>query len=914
VAAKRAPRIELATQQQPATADSPERTARTDARLTLVTVDEAAGTAPGEPPPGPPPDRGPSDADDTGETVPPADVLRGLDDREVAERVAAGQRNVVSETTGRTVEQIVRANIFTRFNAILGALLVVILAVREYRDALFGIVLVLNAGIGIIQELRAKRTLDELSVVSAPRARVVRSGDLLEIAGDEIVLDDVLMVGAGDQLVVDGVVLDEHGLEVDESLLTGESDPVAKDPGDQVMSGSFVVAGSGHYQATAVGEAAYAHQLSAEAKQFSLVRSELRTGIDRILWLVQWLLIPMAGLLVVSQFRDNESVVEAVQGSVAGLAAMVPEGLVLLTSLAFAIGVIRLGKQRVLTQELAAIEGLARVDVVCLDKTGTLTEGRLDVTGVEPLGGHSALALGAMAVADPDPNASLRAIGDAFPPPPEWTVRDLIPFSSARKWSAADFGDQGTWYLGAPDILLERVDAADAAPVRERVEAHASAGQRVILLALSSSGLHGDELPAVLQPAGLVLLEERIRPDAPDTIAYFRGQDVAVKVISGDHPMTVAAVAGRVGVTGADQPVDARTLPDDSGALADLLEERSVFGRVTPEQKRSMVHALQSRDHVVAMTGDGVNDVLALKDADIGVSMGAGSAATRSVARFVLLDNSFAVFPSVVAEGRRVIANVERVANLFVTKTVYATLLALAVGVAGLPFPFFPRHLTIVSSLTIGIPAFFLALAPNARRYRPGFLHRVLRFAGPAGFTAAAATFAGYWLATESEDLPIAEARTTATIVLFAVALWVLGILARPFNAWRLWLVVSMAGAFLVVLIVPPLRNYFELDMPDLVVTLAAIGIAAIACSLLEVGWRAAGWVDRNPRLPDLGLGVDDVDVSDERFPLFELLNPEGIARPKKAATRAEPPEDTAAAVAATDGDAATSDAPPATS
>jgi cation-transporting ATPase E len=361
-----------------------------------------------------------------------------------------------------------------------------------------------------------------------------------------------------------------------------------------------------------------------------------------------------------------------------------------------------------------------------------------------------------------------------------------------------------------------------------------------------------------------------------------------VKIISGDHPQTVGAVAARVGVPGADHPVDARDLPEDPVALADLLEERAVFGRVTPQQKRAMVHALQSRQHVVAMTGDGVNDVLALKDADIGVAMGSGSAATRSVARFVLLDNSFAVFPSVVAEGRRVIANVERVANLFLTKTVYATLLALAVGVAGLPFPFFPRHLTIVSSLTIGIPAFFLALAPNARRYRPGFLHRVLRFALPAGSTAAAATFAGYWLATESEDLPIGEARTTATIVLFSVALWVLGILARPFNAWRLWLVTSMAGAFVLVLVIPPLRDYFELDMPPLVVSLAAIGIASLACSLLEIGWRAAGWVDRNPRLPDLGLAVDD-DVSDERFPLFELLHPDRVATPKKKPDRPSP-------------------------
>lgn len=849
-------------------------------------TDTPVGAAPPTPPTETPP---PTGAAPPVEAPPPVtEVLRGLDDAEVAERRAGGQTNAVESKASRTVEEIVRANVLTRFNAILGALLVVILAVQEYRDALFGIVLVLNACIGIWQELRAKRTLDELAVVSAPKARVIRSGERREIDGDDIVLDDVLWIGPGDQIAVDGVVLDAAGLEVDESLLTGEADPVVKDPGEQVLSGSFVTAGTGHFQATAVGADAYAHRLAAEAKQFSLVRSELRTGINRILQWVQWILIPMGVLLVVTQFSHNESFVEAVQGSVAGLLAMVPEGLVLLTSLAFALGVIRLGKANVLTQELAAIEGLARVDVVCLDKTGTLTEGRLDVVGVEPIQGQSLLALGALVVADPDPNASLRAIGEAFPPPNGWTPRAALPFSSARKWSAADFDEEGTWYLGAPDILLEQAD--EPAEVQARVEQCAAKGQRVILLARASDGLEGERLPDRLVPAGLVLLEERIRPEAPDTIAFFGSQNVAVKVISGDHPTTVGTVAGRVGVPGADDPVDARHLPEDPEALADLLERHSVFGRVTPQQKRAMVHALQSRDHVVAMTGDGVNDVLALKDADIGVSMGSGSAATRSVARFVLLDNSFAVFPSVVAEGRRVIANVERVANLFLTKTVYATLLAFMVGVVGRPFPFFPRHLTIISSLTIGIPAFFLALAPNTRRYRPGFLGRVLRFAIPAGLTAAAATFAGYSLAIDVEDLPIEEARTTATMVMFAVALWVLSILARPFNAWRLWLVTSMGAAFLVILAVPPLREYFELTLPPTVVTLAAIGIAAIACGVLEIGWRAAGWVDRNPSLPDLGLGADDIDVSNERFPLFELLNPDALARPTSTASSPDEP------------------------
>ncbi len=805
-------------------------------------------------------------------------VLAGLTAAEVSERESLGQTNDVGRPTSRTTGEIVRANVFTRFNAILGSLLLIILLVGEYRDGLFGIVLVLNAGIGILQEIRAKQTLDQLSVISAPRAKVVRDGTIHECPASGIVLDDVLEAGPGDQIVVDGVVLDAQGLEIDESLLTGEADPVHKIPGDEVRSGSFVAVGSGHYQATHVGADAYAYKLAADAKQFSLVGSELRDGVDKILQVVQWLMVPMAILLIWNQLRNNEDIVSAVQGSVAGLAAMIPEGLVLLTSLAFAVGVIRLGHKNVLTQELAAVEGLARVDVICLDKTGTMTADSLDVAGVEPIGGHAATALGALAAADPNPNPTLAAIGIAFPPPTDdgsgWQPARTEPFSSARKWGGADFGPDGAWLLGAPDILLDRsAGTGDDADVHQRVEALADRGLRVVLLARAPSGLADEGAPGDLEPAALVLLEERLRPEAPDTIRYFGDQNVAVKVISGDHPRTVAAVAKRSGVPNAENPVDARELPTDGNRLADILEDRAVFGRVTPQQKRAMVGALQSRGHTVAMTGDGVNDVLALKDADIGVSMGSGSAATRAVARFVLLDNSFAVFPEVVAEGRRVIANVERVANLFITKTVYATLLALAVGVAGLPFPFFPRHLTIVSALTIGIPAFFLALAPNARRYRPGFLSRVLRFAIPAGGVAAAATFASYALA-RAEDLPLDESRTVATMVLFWVALWVLSILARPLSSWRLWLIVSMAAAFLLVLALPSLRDFFALALPSLVVFFAGIGIAAIACGVLEIAWRGAGWVDRTPGLPDLGLVPDDEELeTDEKFPLHELID-----------------------------------------
>jgi cation-transporting ATPase E len=779
--------------------------------------------------------------------APTDDRVLGLTTPEVLQRRAEGKSNDVPDPTSRSVADIVRANVLTPFNLLLGSLLAVILAVREYRDALFGIVLVLNALIGIVQEVRSKRSLDRLALLNAPRATVVRDGRPTEVATCELVLDDVIELRPGDQITVDGLVLDGSGLEVDESLLTGEADPVDKQAGDPVLSGSFVVAGGGRILATAVGADAYAFRLASEARRFSLVRSELRDGINRIIRFVGWLMLPTALLLVTAQLAvETDDLVSAVQGSVAGLVAMVPEGLVLLTSIAFAVGATRLARRNVLTQELAAIEGLARVDVICLDKTGTLTEGALALATVEPLGGDDAdvaAALAAMAAADEHPNPSLLAVRAAYPADPGWARTTTVPFSSARKWAAAAFEDHGAWYLGAPDILLERADHPVEAEARLRH--HAERGRRVLLLAVAPDGqLHGEALPPVLAPVALVVLEERLRASAPDTIRYFGDQQVTVKVISGDDPVTVAAVAERVGVPGAARAVDARRLPDDPGELADVLEANAVFGRVTPRQKRAMVHALRARGHTVAMTGDGVNDTLALKDADIGVAMGSGSQAARAVARFVLLDNDFAVFPSVVAEGRRVIANIERVANLFLTKTFYAVTLALAVGVGRLPFPFIPRHLTVISSLTIGIPGFFLALAPNARRARPGFLSRVLRFAVPAGLTAAAATLTSYQVARLRELVPLEQARTVAVITLFLVALWVLAILARPFNALRSALVGAMAGAFVVVLTVPGLQRYFELPLPGPQGLVVAAGVGVVACGVLELGWRVAGWVD----------------------------------------------------------------------
>jgi cation-transporting ATPase E len=808
-------------------------------------------------------------ADDMGTALSGPTARTGLTAAEVAQRVAAGQTNDVPNPTSRTYGQIIKANVFTRFNALLGVLFLAILYVREIRDGLFGIVLVLNAGIGIFQETRAKQTLDRLTLLSAPKAHVRRDGQTLEVTTGEIVLGDIVELTPGDQISVDGEVLDAQGLEIDESLLTGEADAIVKNPGDEVQSGSFVSAGGGCIQATKVGVDSYAYKIRQDASRFTVVKSELRDGVNQILKTVTWLMIPTALLLISAQIRFQnqheavltleERVRDAVQGSVAGLVAMVPEGLVLLTSLAFALGVIRLGKKQVLTQELAAIEGLARVDVICLDKTGTLTEGDLQLDTVDHLGsapGDAGDALAALVAAEANPNASLRAVAAEYDRAPGWVTIQSIPFSSARKWAAAAFEEHGAFYLGAPDILLTKVaDEARRADTTARVDHFARTGRRVILLARASE-LNGESLPEALVPESLVVLEEKVRPDAADTIAYFIRQGVTVKVISGDSPVTVGAVAKRVGIPGADDPVDARTLPavDDIAGIAEVLETHSVFGRVTPQQKRAMVHALQSKGHEVAMTGDGVNDTLALKDAEIGVAMGSGSPAARSVARFVLLDNSFAVFPSVVAEGRRVIANVERVANLFLTKTFYAMLLSMTVGILGLAYPFFPRHMTIISTLTIGVPAFFLALEPSSQRARPGFLGRVLRFAIPAGIIAAIAAFSGYYLAsktlegTMAPDAALMQSRTTATIVLFCVAIWVLSILARPWSPYRATLVGAMIAAFIGVLVIPALRTYFAFDIPSTTLVFAAFGIAATACLALEVGWRVFGWIDKPDR------------------------------------------------------------------
>jgi cation-transporting ATPase E len=783
-------------------------------------------------------------------------VISGLTDAEVAQRVADGKTNDVPTRAARSVSDIVRANVFTRINAILGVLLVIVLSTGSVINGAFGLLIIANSAIGIIQELRAKQTLDKLAIVGQAKPLVRRQSGTTALLPSEVVLDDVIEIGPGDQIVVDGDVLEENNLEVDESLLTGEADSIAKDAGDKVMSGSFVVAGSGAYRATKVGREAYAAKLADEASKFTLVKSELRSGINKILRFITYLLWPAGLLTIYTQlFTTDVGWRRAVLAMVGALVPMVPEGLVLMTSIAFAVGVVRLGHRQCLVNELPAIEGLARVDVVCADKTGTLTENGMRVSDLKPLSeAVVADVLAQLASDDSRPNASMQAIAEAYKMPPGWTATATAPFKSATKWSGASYGEYGNWVIGAPDVLLER-----GSPVAEQAEQIGSLGLRVLLLGSSDLPVDHADAPDTVTPVALVVLEQRVRPDARDTLDYFASQNVSIKVISGDNAVSVGAVAGSLGLEG--ETMDARQLPDQADKLADTLEEYTTFGRVRPDQKRAMVHALQSRGHTVAMTGDGVNDVLALKDADIGVAMGSGSSASRSVAQIVLLDNKFATLPYVVGEGRRVIGNIERVSNLFLTKTVYSVLLAILVGLAGLAskifgsdpllFPFQPIHVTIAAWFTIGIPAFILSLAPNNERAHPGFMRRVMTSALPSGLVVGTATFSSYLAAyqgREASETQQTQASTAALITLLVTAVWVLAVVARPYQWWRVALVLVSGLAYVVIFSIPAAQKTLMLDPSNMVITLMALGVGLVGAATIEAIWWVQGRILGEPR------------------------------------------------------------------
>ena len=842
-------------------------------------------------------------------TPPAVDELylaQGLSFKQVAHARAADETNEFDNSSSRSIVAILRANVFTIFNAILASAVVVVLAVGSWQDAVFGFVLLLNTLTGTIAELRAKRALDNLAVLAAPAAHVIRDGETKDIEVSQVVLGELLELRSGDQVPADGQVLSSNGCEIDESILTGESVAVRKHENDQVLSGTTVIGGSARIRVTAVGEHSYANRLAMEARKYSVVTSELQEGTNRVLTWISWVIVPMTLLLLWSQLRvaggisgslDSGQWKAAVVLAVAGVVGMVPQGLVLLTSVNFAAAAMTLARRKVLVQELPAVEVLARVDMLCLDKTGTLTSGAVELDHIESClgsacadgdggslaagkvsadaaaGGSAGTGSGAVVPASADDaaraalaylvggseaNATGSAIAAGLTGLEPAQARYAIAFNSARKWSAVQT-QAGAYVLGAPEIVLAgstgsgstEADNADSDgtglgstdnAALERVKALAGTGKRVLVLAHSNQALDQSEnptLPKDLTAALLVVLAEQVRPDAAQTLDYFKRQGVAVRVISGDNPVTVAAIAAHLGLRNPDggEPVgvDARTLPaiEDTQALADVLEKHTVFGRVTPEQKRAFVNALKSRGHTVAMTGDGVNDALALKDADLGIAMGNAAPATKAVSRLVLLNSQFDALPSVVAEGRRVIANMERVASLFLTKTTWAALLAAVVAITGFVYPFLPRQLTIVSSLTIGIPAFVLALAPTNQRYRAGFLARVLRLSVPAGVIVVVGVLcARLTLILMGSNRN--QISSVCTLVLVAGGLWLLSLTARPWVWWRAALVVIMSAAALAVVLLAPLRGFFDLAALTANSWLVLVCAAGIVCAALE--------------------------------------------------------------------------------
>lgn len=841
-------------------------------------------------------------------TPPAVDELylaQGLSFKQVAHARAADETNEFDNSSSRSIVAILRANVFTIFNAILASAVVVVLAVGSWQDAVFGFVLLLNTLTGTIAELRAKRALDNLAVLAAPTAHVIRDGEAKDIEVSQVVLGELLELRSGDQVPADGQVLSSNGCEIDESILTGESVAVRKHENDQVLSGTTVIGGSARIRVTAVGEHSYANRLAMEARKYSVVTSELQEGTNRVLTWISWVIVPMTLLLLWSQLRvaggisgslDSGQWKAAVVLAVAGVVGMVPQGLVLLTSVNFAAAAMTLARRKVLVQELPAVEVLARVDMLCLDKTGTLTSGAVELDHIESClgsacadgdggslaagkvsadaaaGGSAGTGSGAVVPASADDaaraalaylvggseaNATAGAIAAGLTGLEPAQARYAIAFNSARKWSAVQTS-AGAYVLGAPEIVLAgstgsgstEADNADSDgtgcstdnAALERVKALAGTGKRVLVLAHSNQALDQSEnptLPKDLTAALLVVLAEQVRPDAAQTLDYFKRQGVAVRVISGDNPVTVAAIAAHLGLRNPDggEPVgvDARTLPaiEDTQALADVLEKHTVFGRVTPEQKRAFVNALKSRGHTVAMTGDGVNDALALKDADLGIAMGNAAPATKAVSRLVLLNSQFDALPSVVAEGRRVIANMERVASLFLTKTTWAALLAAVVAITGFVYPFLPRQLTIVSSLTIGIPAFVLALAPTNQRYRAGFLARVLRLSVPAGVIVVVGVLcARLTLILMGSNRN--QISSVCTLVLVAGGLWLLSLTARPWVWWRAALVALMSTAALAVVLLAPLRGFFDLAALTANSWLVLACAAGIVCAALE--------------------------------------------------------------------------------
>ena len=750
----------------------------------------------------------------------------GLTSEEVKQRIKEGKVNHIPKTPSRTIPQIIRANLFTRFNAINFILAAVIILAGSLKNAIFVGVIIVNTLIGVIQEVKAKYTLEKLSVISMAHAKVLRDGEVQEIPIEEIVLDDVLYLETGLQVLADGEVLYSNGLEIDESMLTGEADAIAKRPREKLLSGSFVVAGDGYALVTKVGKETYSSTLAEEARQFKIINSDLQEAINKIFKVIIWIVPPLSILLIITQLRIPEYTwQDASIGAVSGIIGMIPEGLVLLTSATFIVSIIKLSKYDTLVQELCATEVLARVDVLCLDKTGTLTQGDLRLSEVKNIGCRDTkeidIILSALIHNIPSNNQTQKAILDKYTEyDKSIKCTDKIAFSSKRKWSGITFEELGTWILGAPEIILNK----EYHFIENLVKDEAKKGKRVLLLANLHNKLN-DNLEGKIESVALILIEDIIREAAPDVLRYFNSQGVDVKIISGDSPVTVSEVARRAGVNNWENYIDARELPEDDEKLKQLINKTSVFGRVTPHQKKRIVLKLQEMGHTVAMTGDGVNDVLALKSSDCGIAMANGSDATKAVAQLVLMKSDFSALPKVVEEGRKQINNLERVSELFLSKTVYSIILAFICSILFIEFPILPIQLSLVGSCAIGIPSFFLALLPSTGGVKKGFLTRILTVSIPNGILLALFTLMTFLISIQMK-LPMMYSRTLAVLMFAGISMVILFRVARPLTKFKTIMCLTMFGIIVLAFLTPIGREIFslsEIKLRHWIISLAVI-------------------------------------------------------------------------------------------
>lgn len=663
--------------------------------------------------------------------------MTGLTEEQVKQRIEEGLVNSNENPNTKTYQEIVKENTLTFFNFLNIVLLVLVLSVGSFKNSLFVMIIVINTVIGIIQEIRAKKALDKLAILTASKALVRRDGKNISISTEEIVQDDLLYLKTGDQVPADAKVL-QGSLEVNESLLTGESDTITKNEQDSLYSGSFVTSGQALCQVIHVGKENYAAKITSEAKTFQKHNSELRNSLDKILKIISVIILPLGIAVFVKQFFFVHNTFQAsVVYTVAAVLGMIPEGLVLLTSVALTLGAMKLAREKTLVQELFCIETLARVDTLCLDKTGTITEGTICVDQVVPLMDMDvSQAMGNLVSVLRDDNATFDALKRYFSPMTNYHLNHIIPFSSDRKYSGASFMDEGTYLMGAAQFLFPEGNEE----LMEKCETYAQEGYRILVVAHSPKMNKETELPEGLVACGLILMTDVIRKEAKDTLAYFESQGVDLKVISGDDPVTVAAIAKKAGLKNADAYVDATTL-QTPGEMIQAVRNYSVFGRVTPKQKKLMVTALKAQGRTVAMTGDGVNDVLALKAADCSIAMASGSDAAKNIANLVLLDSNFAAMPHIVNQGRRVINNIRMAASMFLIKTIFSVLLAVLLVFFGKAYPFQPIQMSIISACAVGIPTFLLAQEPNYEQIKEGFLRHVFMNAVPTALSITACVF-----------------------------------------------------------------------------------------------------------------------------------------------------------------------------